>query len=209
MSNFITKLNSSLSLFCAKLRSPAPKGHFGVFHYARNSKEPLTSGLFKKKRIYRLKPEVAMSHLNLRSLVTSIRHGNSVCISNVSFWISDTEKVDVAFTAVNSESSIDTEIDYVVSIMHIEGDSTTLITSRSLAKLKSLATNFTLQFNWKEKTVEVYTPIKMQSQDPHTVQYTAKLPNHFSGVPKYATSNVVRNPEYTQAYEVVRAINVI
>jgi hypothetical protein len=200
MSNFITKLNSSLSLFCAKLRSPAPKGHFGVFHYARNSKEPLTSGL---------KPEVAMSHLNIRSLVTSIRHGRSVCISDVSFWISDTEKVDVAFTAVNSESSIDTEIDYVLSVVHIEGDSITVITSRTVAKLKSLATNFTLQFNWKEKTVEVYTPIKMQSQDPHTVQYTAKLPNHFSGVPKYATSNVVRNPEYTQAYEVVRAINVI
>lgn len=209
MSNFITKLNSTLSLFCAKLRSPAPKGHFGVFHYARNSKEPVTSGLFRKKRIYRLKPEVAMSHLNLRSLVTSIRHGNSVCISDVSFWISDTEKIDVAFTAVNSETSDNTEIDYVLSVVHMEGDSITVITSRTVAKLKSLATNFTLQFNWKEKTVEVYTPIKMQSQDPHTVQYTAKLPNHFSGVPKYATSNVVRNPEYTQAYEVVRAINVI
>jgi hypothetical protein len=209
MTNLIIKLNSAVSLFFAKLRSPAPKGHFGVFHYARNSKEPVTSGLFRKRRIYRLIPDEVNSILNIRSLVTAIRHGSWVCISDVSFWISDTEKVDVSFTAVNFEASDRTEIDYVLSVVHTEGDTMTVITSRTVAKLKSLATNFTLQFNWKEKTVQVYTPIKMQSQEPHTVQYTAKLPNHFSGVPKYATSNVVRNPEYPLPYEVVRAISII
>jgi hypothetical protein len=187
-----------------KLRPRSLKG-YAVFTFKKGTQTPVVQNPFARTRMFNLAKQ---NTFQIRSILTeNLPINMPVDIARLSTRIDKAIFLDIKFFAMRNDAW-ETEYFFVVTIRDMVNNNTTVLTSRSVAILKSLAVRFKFRIDWEGKKFFVTTPVKLQSNNGAKLQYSFNLPEYTDPKQIIVSKKPLISSKAPQDFQVVRSITV-
>lgn len=202
--NIAAKIEAAFQDVVEKLRPRSLKG-YAVFTFKKGTKLPVVQNLFARTRLFQLADQ---NTFQIRSILTENLPLNiPVDIARLTTRIDKAIVLDIKFFAIRNDAW-ETEYFFVVTIRDMVNNNTTVLTSRSVAILKSLAVRFRFRIDWVGRKFFVTTPVKLQSNNGAKLQYSFSLPEYTEPKKIMLSKKPMIGVEAPKDFQVVRSITV-
>ena len=168
------KIEAAFQDIVERLRPRSLKG-YAVFTFKKGTQEPVVQNPFARTRMFQLSKQ---NTFQIRSILTDNLPLNvPVDIARLSARIDRLTWLEIKFFAMRNDAW-ETEYFFTVTTVDLANGNTSVLTSRSVAVLKSLAVRFKFRIDWEGKKFFVTTPVKLQSNNGAKLQYSFSLPDY-------------------------------
>ncbi len=200
--NIAAKLEAAFQDVVEKLRPRSLKG-YAVFTFKKGTSEPVVQNPFARTRLFQL---AAQNTFQIRSILTENLPLNvPVDIARLSTRIDRLTWLEIKFFAMRNDAW-ETEYFFTVTTVDLANGNTSVLTSRSVAILKSLAVRFKFRIDWEGKKFFVTTPVKLQSNTGAKLQYSFNLPDYTDPKKIMVSKKPLIGSSAPQDFQVVRSI---
>ena len=200
------KIKAAFQNVVERLRPRSLKG-YAVFTFKKGTSEPVVQNPFARNRMFKLGKQ---NTFQIRSILTENMPLNvPVDVARLEARIDRFIFLNITFFAMRN-NHYETEYFFVVKTVDIANGNTKLLTSRSVAVLKSLAVRFKFRIDWVGKKFFVTTPVKLQSNNSAKLQYSFSLPDYSEtqGSNIMVSKKPITMKRAVEDFQVVRSITV-
>ena len=204
--NIAAKIEAAFQNVVERLRPRSLKG-YAVFTFKKGTSEPVVQNPFARTRMFKLGNQ---NTFQIRSILTENLPLNvPIDIARLETRIDRMIWLEIKFFAMRNDAW-ETEYFFVATTRDLANGNTSVLTSRSVAVLKSLAVRFKFRIDWVGQKFFVTTPVKLQSNNGAKLQYSFNLPKYteLQGAEIMVSKKPLIGSKAPKDFQLVRSITV-